>query len=136
MKNRLVRVRELLQRELGEIIARDHAFPDALVTVNGVDLTPDLKNAHVFVGVIGTERAQQDVIDTLNRDRGNLQRRVSRRVILKFTPHLHFRLDHSVERGVRVTAIMEMIDRQLEESARLNPDPDAAEQPDDAPPTP
>jgi ribosome-binding factor A len=117
VKNRLVRVRELLQRELGAILARDHAFPGVLVTVNGVDVTPDLKHAHVYIGVIGPETESQHVVDTLNRQRGELQTRVSKRVILKNTPHFHFRLDHSIERGVRVTGIMEAIDRQLAESA-------------------
>jgi len=117
VKNRLVRVRELLQRELGAIIARDHAFPSVLVTVNDVDITPDLKHAYFYIGVIGPEHEAEQVVDTLNRQRGELQTRVSKRVILKNTPHFHFRLDHSVERGVRVTGIMETIDRQLAESA-------------------
>jgi hypothetical protein len=57
------------------------------------------------------------VVDVLNRQHGELQTRVAKRVILKNTPQFHFRLDHSVERGVRVTAIMDTIDRQLAESA-------------------
>lgn len=117
MKNRIARVRELLQRELGAIIVRDHAFPNVLVTVNDVDLTPDLKHAYVYMGVIGGEHAAQHVVDVLNRQHGELQSRVCKRVILKNTPRFHFRLDHSVERGVRITNIMETIDRQLAESA-------------------
>lgn len=123
MKNRVARVRELLQRELGSMLARDHAFPDVLVTVNDVEITQDLKNARVFIGVVGPEHRQQAVVDRLNKERGDLQYRVSRRVVLKHTPQLLFKLDHSVERGVRVTRIMEEIDRQLAESALLNPDP-------------
>jgi ribosome-binding factor A len=117
VKNRLVRVRELLQRELGAILARDHAFPNVLVTVNDVDITPDLKHAYFYIGVIGGEHQAQHVVDVLNRQHGELQTRVVKRVVLKNTPHFHFRLDHSVERGVRVTAIMDTIDRQLAESA-------------------
>ena len=117
MKNRIARVRELLQRELGAIIARDHAFPNVLVTINDVDLTPDLKHATVYIGVIGSEHASQHVVDVLNRQHGELQSRVCKRVVLKHTPRFHFRLDHSIERGVRVTSIMETIDRQLAESA-------------------
>ena len=117
MKNRLVRVRELLQRELGAILARDHAFPNVLVTVNDVDITPDLKHAYFYIGVIGGEHQAQHVVDVLNRKHGELQTRVTKRVVLKNTPHFHFRLDHSVERGVRVTAIMDTIDRQLADSA-------------------
>src|SRR4029079_12066276 len=98
------------------MLARDHAFPNVLVTVNDVDITPDLKHAYFYIGVIGGESQSQHVIDVLNRQHGELQTRVGTRVILKNTPHFHFRLDHSVERGVRVTAIMDTIDRQLAES--------------------
>lgn len=117
MKNRLIRVRELLQRELGAIIARDHAFPNVLVTVNDVDITPDLKHAYVYIGVIGPETKAEHVVEVLNHQHGELQTRVSKRVILKNTPRFHFRLDHSVERGVRITGIMETIDQQLAAAA-------------------
>lgn len=117
MKNRVVRVSELLQRELGAMITRDHAFPDVLVTVNDIEMSPDLRHAVVFIGVIGPEHRGQQVVDALNLRHGDYQTRLSRRVVLKNTPRLHFRLDRSVERGVRVTGIMEMIDRQLAESA-------------------
>ena len=117
MKNRLIRVRELLQRELGAILARDHAFPNVLVTVNDVDITPDLKHAYVYIGVIGPQHKAEHVVEVLNHQHGDLQSRVSKRVILKNTPRFHFRLDHSVERGVRITRIMDTIDQQLAASA-------------------
>jgi ribosome-binding factor A len=123
VKNRLVRVRELLQRELGAILARDHAFPGVLVTVNDVDITPDLKHCYVYIGVIGPEHKAERVVETLNHQHGDLQSRVAKRVILKNTPRFHFRLDHSVERGVRVTRLMDTIDQQLAES----PDPETEE---------
>ena len=124
MKNRLARVRELIQRELGSILARDHAFPGVLVTINDVDITPDLKQAHVYIGIIGRPGESERVIETLNKNRGEYQHRLSRRVILKNTAQLHFKLDHSVERGVRITKMMEEIDQQLAAAAArdaLNP---------------
>ena len=135
MKNRLIRVRELLQRELGVIIARDHAFPNVLVTVNDVDITPDLKHAYVYIGVIGPDTKAEHVVEVLNHQHGDLQTRVSKRVILKNTPRFHFRLDHSVERGVRITGIMETIDQQLAAAAARDAAagiiPDAPGTPDD-----
>ncbi|RYD34010.1 MAG: 30S ribosome-binding factor RbfA [Verrucomicrobiaceae bacterium] len=128
MTNRVARVRALIQQELGTMIARDHAFPDVLVTINDVDLTPDLRNAHIFIGVLGPPAKQQAAVDQLNASRGLLSSRLSKRVVLRNTPHLHFKLDHSVERGVRVTALMEEIDKQLIESAILNPEPPAEEE--------
>ena len=121
MTNRKARVTELITRELSTILARDHAFPDVLVTVTDMDLTPDFKNAHIFIGVIGPAAKQEAVIEKLNSQRGLLSSRVAKRIVLKNMPHFFFKLDHSVERGVRVTALMEQIDQQLIESAILNP---------------
>ena len=121
MTNRKARVTELITRELSTILARDHAFPDVLVTVTDMDLTPDFKNAHIFIGVIGPAAKQEAVIEKLNSQRGILSSRVAKRIVLKNMPHFFFKLDHSVERGVRVTALMEQIDQQLIESAILNP---------------
>src|SRR4051812_11744394 len=101
MKHRLLRVNELLKRELSTIIAREIAFDGALVTVNHVDVTPDLKNAHVYVSVLGS-KGQTAAMAKLEEHRVLLQTQLARHVVLKYTPHLAFHLDKSVERGARV----------------------------------
>ena len=55
MKHRLERVNEVIRRELGDLINREVTFQAALVTVQQVDITPDLKHAHVFISVMGTD---------------------------------------------------------------------------------
>ncbi len=109
MKNRPARVRELIQRELGAVVAHEMNFT-TLVTVQAVDLTADFKHCHVHIGVLGSEREQKDVIHALAERRPYLQHELSKRVILKYTPRLHFHLDHSVERGTKITEIMRQID--------------------------
>ncbi len=109
MKNRPARVRELIQRELGALIMREMNFA-VLVTIQAVDLTADFKHCHVHVGVLGSEREQRDAIHALGERRPQLQHELSKRVILKYTPALHFHLDHSVERGTKVMEIMRQID--------------------------
>ena len=109
MKNRPARVRELIQRELGAIVMHEMNFTQ-LVTIQAVDLTADFKHCHVHVGVLGTERQQLDAIHALAERRPHLQHELSKRVILKYTPALHFHLDHSVERGTKVMEIMRQID--------------------------
>lgn len=109
MKNRPARVRELIQRELGAIIAREMNFT-RLVTVQAVDLTADFKHSHVHIGVLASEPEQRDVIQALAAQRSHLQHELAKRVILKYTPQLHFHLDHSVERGTKITEIMRQID--------------------------
>lgn len=106
MKHRLERVCEVLKRELGVVICRDLDFGPVLVTVSAVDITPDLKQAHVFVSALGSPGQQRSALEKLEQNRVNLQTEISRRVVLKHTPHLYFKLDESIERGSRVLNIM------------------------------
>jgi ribosome-binding factor A len=102
------RVRELLKRQIGEVLRRE-IQPDAsgLITVNEVGLAGDLKSATVFVGVVGNPDQQRKAMALLGRQRARLQTLVAREVILKYMPRLRFVLDESIERGNRVLAIME-----------------------------
>src|SRR3954470_22554830 len=101
MKHRLERVNELLKRELGELVRREVTFEAALVTVQQVDITPDLKHAHVFISVMGSLDQAKAAMSRLHEARPTLQHLLSKRVVLKYTPHLHFKLDDSIERGTR-----------------------------------
>ncbi len=114
MKHRMLRVNEVVRRELSMIITRDLTFDDALVTINQVDVTPDLKNAHVFVSVLGKGSAKA-VIEKLETQRTVLQAEMAKKVVLKFTPHLVFHLDNSTERGARVFKILQEIEPTIAE---------------------
>lgn len=109
MKHRLLRVNEIVKRELSTIITREMTFDNVLVTVNAVDVTPDLRNAHVFISVLGKGN-HKAVIAQLDENRTVLQAELSKHVILKYTPHLVFHLDESIERGARVFQILQEID--------------------------
>ena len=109
MKHRLLRVNEVVKRELSMIITRDMTFENVLVTVNDVDVTPDLRNAHVFVSVLG-KGSHKAVIAQLNENRATLQAELTKHVVLKYTPHLAFHLDESIERGSRVFQILQEIE--------------------------
>src|SRR6185312_16353404 len=109
MKHRLLRVNELVKRELSGIIAREINFDSAIVTINQVDVTNDLKNAHVFVSVLGAE-SEESVMKKLEEHRVTLQAELAKHVVLKYTPHLVFHPDHSIERGTRVIEIMQELD--------------------------
>jgi ribosome-binding factor A len=106
MKHRLLRVNEVVKRELSAMIAREINFQGALVSINAVDVSPDLKNAHVFVSTLGADNLAA-VIDKLEAHRPALQAELSRHVVLKYTPHLIFHLDESIKRGARVLEILD-----------------------------
>jgi ribosome-binding factor A len=109
MKHRQLRVNELLKRELSGIVTRELAFESALVSINHVDVSPDLKSAHVFVSVLGSETGSS-VMTKLESHRSMLQAELARRVVLKYTPHLVFHLDDSIERGSRVIKILQELE--------------------------
>jgi ribosome-binding factor A len=110
MKHRLQRVQELIKRELSELIVREISFGNALVTVQEVDITPDLKHAHIFVSVLGKEEDKNAALAKLHDHRKILQSALSKRVVLKYTPQLHFKFDEALERGTRVIDLLEKID--------------------------
>jgi ribosome-binding factor A len=109
VKNRLDRVNELIKRELSDLVRRELTFTAKLVTIQAVDMTADLKHAHVYVGVIGNFDEQKQALAELHDNRQRLQNEISKRVVLKWTPQLHFKLDTSGERGDRILQILEQL---------------------------
>ena len=83
-----------------------------LVTVHAVDITADLRQCHVFISVIGKPAEKSRVLAELEEHRGSLQRELAKRIVLKYTPHLNFKLDDSIERGSRVLEIMQDLERR------------------------
>ncbi len=113
MKVRLERVREMLKRTLGEIIRRDFPPGDAgLITVNDVLVSADLKEAKVYVGVVGKAEAKKRAMKLLQEKGGQVQFELGRAIVLRWTPVISFHLDESVERGNRVLSVLEELEKQ------------------------
>jgi ribosome-binding factor A len=77
------------------------------VTVTGVETSQDLRQAHVFVSVLGSEAKREATLAGLAAAHGVLQSRLNRELRLKRTPQLTFAYDPSVERGVRMTKLID-----------------------------
>ena len=107
MSRRIDRVNELMKREISSVVQRDFEFDGSLVTVNSVEVSVDLKEARVFVSVLGGQEGA--VIGRLNDQHGFIQSRVMKRVVLKNTPVLRFLADHSVERGVDIVNLLDEV---------------------------
>jgi ribosome-binding factor A len=111
------RVRELLKRAIGEAIRREVPVGDAgLISVNDVDLSGDLRNARVFISVLGNVEQQRTGLGLLQKNRARIQGLVAKEVILKYTPHLRFVVDDSIERGNRVLRLIEELERTSTEA--------------------
>ena len=107
MKNRVIRVCEVLKRELSSYITREIQFEGTLITVNEVDMTPDLKQAHIYISALGKQANKAKILSQLDDHRIAMQAELSRRVALKNTPHLYFYFDESIARGTRVIQLMD-----------------------------
>lgn len=77
------------------------------VTVTGVETSRDLEHATVWVSVMGTERERERTLERLEAAHGVLQSRVARELRLRRTPVLAFAYDPAVERGVRLTKMID-----------------------------
>jgi ribosome-binding factor A len=109
---RLQRVRELLKREIGEVIRREFPVSEAgLVSVNDVDVAGDLHSAIVFISILGTAEQQKRGLAMLTQHRKRIQGLVGRAVVLKYTPTLKFLVDDSIARGNRVLQIIEELEK-------------------------
>ena len=107
MSERLRRVNEAVKEVLSEGIGELKDPRIGFVTVTGVRTSPDLRQARVFVSVLGSERKRQRSLEGLAAAHGVLQARLARELRLKRTPQLTFEYDPSVERGVRMTQLID-----------------------------
>jgi ribosome-binding factor A len=115
--HRLERVCELLKRAIGEAIRREIPVGQAgLITVNGVETGGDLRNAKVFISILGNVEQQRSGLTLLQKNRARIQGLVSQAVILKYTPHLRFVVDDSVTRGDRILQLLEELERSPSEA--------------------
>ena len=101
------RVNESVRQVLSEEIGRLKDPRIGFVTVTGVETAPDLRHARVFVSVLGGERKRQETLTALESAHSVLQGAVARELRLKRTPQLAFEYDPSVERGVRMTKLID-----------------------------
>src|SRR6266850_4803313 len=114
---RMQRVRELLKREIGEVIRREFPVSEAgLVTVNDVDVAGDLHSALVFISILGNADQQKRGFSLLIRHRKRIQGLVARAVVLKYTPTLKFLMDDSVVRGNKVLQLIEELEKSTPET--------------------
>ncbi len=112
---RLVRVNELLKREIAEDLYRNFSMSDfdaSALTVTRVECTPDLRDANVFVSIFGHEDERDRMISYLNRHRQEIVRLMVKRVKLKYTPRLHFILDESIEGGDQILSLLAELERE------------------------
>src|ERR671925_1681312 len=107
MTDRMRRVNEALKEVLSEGIGDLKDPRIGFVTVTGVETSPDLRHARVYVSVLGSKRKRDATLAGLQSSHGVLQSRVNRELRLKRTPQLTFEYDPTIERGVRLSRLID-----------------------------
>jgi ribosome-binding factor A len=95
-----------------------------MVTVTAVKVTPDLREATVHVSVLGSDKRRRETLAGLESAHGVLQARINRELSLRRTPTLAFAYDDAVERGVRMTKLIDELAAQLPEPEKSEDDGD------------
>ncbi|BAU48946.1 ribosome-binding factor A [Sulfurifustis variabilis] len=114
--NRPRRIAELIKRELAALIPRELDDPRAHhVTLTYAEVSPDLGHARVYFTLLAGEAEAGPVAAALNRASGFLRRALADRLRLRVVPELRFEFDRSVERGDRLTRL---IDRAISEDRK------------------
>ena len=106
--DRLRRVDEAMREVLSDAVTKEIKDPRVgFVTVTAVDTASDLRHAKVFISVLGDDGVRQRSLDGLRSAHGFLQRRVADELRIKHTPTLEFLYDDSLDRGLRIEALLQ-----------------------------
>ncbi len=109
--DRMRRVDEAVRAVLGDAIVTHLQDPRVgFVTVTAVETSSDLRHARVYVSVLGDQEAREASLEGLRSAHGVLQRALAAELHLKHTPTLTFAYDESVDRGMRITELIERDD--------------------------
>jgi ribosome-binding factor A len=107
MSNRTIRVNELVQRELSAILHQRYQSETVAVTITEVRVSPDLRDARVFVSVVGDEETATQKLRWLRGRATEIRTELGRRVVLKFLPKFEYVLDQTAVRGTRIIQMLD-----------------------------
>lgn len=110
--DRLVRVNELMKREIGEYLSRTislerDGFDRSIITVTHVMVSTNFHTAKVLVSIFGHEKQRPSILAKLERHRVDIQKHIAHSMVLKYTPRLTFAIDTSLAEGDRILSLLE-----------------------------
>jgi len=109
-QRRLEKLSEEIRREISAILAEEVKDPRlSMISVTRVEVSNDLGAARIFVSVLGDEKKQEQAMQALEKARGFLRTEVSNRIRLRHSPEISFKLDKSIEHGLKITSILDKL---------------------------
>ncbi len=115
---RVEKLQELMKQEISQIILRELKDPRiGFVTVTQVELTGDLRNAKIYVSIMGNEKQVKDTLKGLNSSMGFIRREVGHRIRMRVTPELTLALDKSLDYSAHIQELLLKIQKESPASA-------------------
>lgn len=106
-KIRVSRVGEQIKKEIVDIVRTDIKDPRVgFVTITGVEASGDLQHATIYVSVLGDDEKRKGTLEALQKATGFIRAEVGRRIRLRRTPELHFKLDTSLDYSTRIGEVL------------------------------
>jgi ribosome-binding factor A len=109
MSTRTLRVNELVQREISAILRKRYQSESVAITITEVRVSPDLRDARVFVSIVGDEAAAEEKLRWLRSKAAEIRTEVGRHVVLKYLPKFEYVLDRSIARSVRIQQLLDEV---------------------------
>ncbi|HTA76834.1 MAG TPA: 30S ribosome-binding factor RbfA [bacterium] len=101
------RVSEAIKREVSVLLTQGIKDPGVhFVTVTLVDVAEDLRNAIIYVSVLGTEQDAEETMKGLERAKGYVRKELGARLQLRYTPEIHFKRDDSLDNSLKIRNIL------------------------------
>jgi ribosome-binding factor A len=109
LTKRTIRINELVQRELSDILRKHYQSEAVALTITEVRVAPDLRDARVFVAFVGDSAAAEAKMKWLRREAPAIRAELGRRIVLKFLPRFEYVLDDSSARSARLLQLIDEI---------------------------
>ena len=116
---RLQKIGRLIKEELSQIIRREMNDPRlGMFSITDVEVPADMRSAHIYISVYGTEEDQEKTMTALDSARRFLRGELGKKIQIRHTPELFFHLDRSLERGARVIELLKQVEPPANEEKK------------------
>lgn len=111
------RLNSLLREVISDIIRKEVKHPKVaeLFSITRVDITRDLRHAKVYVSVIGAEGLKEETVGALNQSSDFIAVKASKQVVMRYFPELHFKVDDSADKHMRIDTLIQEIQQEREQ---------------------
>jgi ribosome-binding factor A len=110
---RVRKIQEFIKQEASRIILKELKDPRiGFVTITDARITGDLRQATVYVSLFGNADQQKATLDALQRAKGFIRSEIGRRLQIRYSPEIEFKVDASLDYGMKIDKILSDIQKK------------------------